>query len=106
MTAQSMTQPSTGDSNGVTVRFPQALLVASREDPVQFQQRVMIYTLGPLYEQGRISSGLGAQILGCDRWEFYRLLSDYGFSVLDYAENEQETEAESSRTMAARIKNP
>ena len=66
----------------------------------------MIYTLGPLYEQGRISSGLGAQILGCDRWEFYRLLSEYGFSVLDYAEDEQDPEAESSRTMAARIKNP
>ena len=106
MAGQSMTQPSTGDSDGVTVRFPQALLVASREDPVQFQQRVMIYTLGPLYEQGRISSGLGAQILGCDRWEFYRLLSEYGFSVLDYAEDEQDPEAESSRTMAARIKNP
>jgi predicted HTH domain antitoxin len=104
--AQSMTQPSTWDSDGVTVRFPQALLVASREDPVQFQQRVMIYTLGPLYEQGRISSGLGAQILGCDRWEFYRLLSEYGFSVLDYAEDEQDPEAESSRTMAARLKNP
>lgn|GEM_PF-497680 len=89
---------------GVTVRFPQALLVASREDPMQFQRRVMIYTLGPLYEQGRISSGLGAQVLGCDRREFYRLLSEHGFSVLDYAEDEQESEAESSRDLAARIK--
>jgi len=89
---------------GVTVRFPQALLVASREDSLQFQRRVMIYTLGPLYEEGRISSGLGAQVLGCDRWEFYRLLSGHGFSVLDYAEDEQESEAESSRDLAARIK--
>ena len=89
---------------GVTVRFPQSLLVASREDSQQFQRRVMLYTLGPLYEQGRISSGLGAQILGCDRWEFYRLISEVGFSVLDYAADEQETEAESSRALAARIK--
>lgn len=28
------------------------------------------YTLGHLYEQGRISAGLGAQVLGCDRLEF------------------------------------
>jgi hypothetical protein len=47
---------------------------------------------------------LAAQILGCDRWQFYRLLSDYGFSVLDYPENEQEAEAESSRDLAARVK--
>lgn len=106
MGVRSMTHPTTGDSEGVTVRFPQALLVASREDPAQFQQRVMIHTLGPLYEQGRISSGLAAQILGCDRWEFYRLLSAYGFSVLDYAEDEQEPEAESSRDLAARINKP
>lgn len=106
MALRSMTHPPTADFEGVTVRFPQALLVASREDPLQFQQRVMIHTLGPLYEQGRISSGLGAQILGCDRWEFYRLLSAYGFSVLDYAEGEQESEAESSRDLAARVKRP
>jgi predicted HTH domain antitoxin len=64
----------------------------------------MVHTLGPLYEQGRISSGLGARILHCDRWDFYRLLSEYGFSVLDYAADEQESEAESSRDLAARVK--
>lgn len=91
-------------SEGVTVQFPQALLVASREDALQFQRRVMISTLGSLYEQGRISSGLGAQVLGCDRREFYRLLTEHGFSVLDYAEDEQEFEAKSSLELAARIR--
>ena len=105
MAAYPMTQATTRQSSeGITIRFPQALLVASREDPKQFQQRVMVHTLGPLYEQGRISSGLGAQILHCDRWEFYRLLSEYGFSVLDYAEDEEESEAESSRALADRVK--
>jgi predicted nucleic acid-binding protein len=56
-------QPPASEVEGVTVRFPQALLVASREDAQQFQQRVMIQTLGLLYEQGKISSGLGAQVL-------------------------------------------
>jgi predicted HTH domain antitoxin len=98
-----MIQPTTRKAEDVTVRFPQALLVASREDSQQFQQRVMIQTLGSLYEQGKISSGLGAQVLGCDRWEFYRLLSEHGFAILDYAEDEQVHEAESSRELAARI---
>lgn len=99
-------QPTISEVEGVTVRFPQALLVASREDAPQFQRRVMIQTLGSLYEQGKISSGLGAQVLGCNRWEFYRLLSEHGFSVLDYAEDEQADEAESSRELAARILKP
>ena len=89
--------------NGVAVTFPDALLVASKEDLAQFRRRVLVYTLGPLYEQGKISSGLGAQVLGCDRWEFYTLLSQYGFSVIDYAEDEMAYEASTSRELAARL---
>lgn len=84
----------------VSVVFPDELLVASKEDYEQFSRRVMIYTLGRLYEEGKISSGLGADILGCDRWEFYRLLSEYGFSVIDYAPEDQEYEAQTSRDLA------
>jgi predicted HTH domain antitoxin len=53
----------------------------------------LIYTLGKLYETGRISGGFAAQILGCDRWEFYRLLSENGFSVIDYPEDDLSSEA-------------
>ena len=35
--------------------------------------------------------------------EFYRLLTEYGFSVLDYAEDEQSYEAATSRESASRI---
>lgn len=52
---------------GTSVSFPEGLLVASRQDRDMFTRQVMIYTLGHLYEQGKISSGLGAQVLGCDR---------------------------------------
>lgn len=87
--------------NGVSVTFPQALLVASREDIEQFGRRVLLATLGSLYQQGKISSGFGAQVLGCDRWEFYRLLSQHGFFVIDYAEEEMSHEAETSRALAS-----
>jgi hypothetical protein len=89
---------------GVTVTFPSALLVASQEEPGQFHRRVVMSTLGPLYEQGKISSGFAAKILGCDRREFYQLLTQYGFLVIDYAEDDREYEAATSRKLAVQIK--
>jgi predicted HTH domain antitoxin len=70
------------------VAFPNELLVALREEPDGFRQKVLIYTLGKLYELGQISGGFAAQILGCDLWEFYRLLSENGFAVIDYLESD------------------
>lgn len=75
------------------VVFPNERLVALREEPKGFRQKVLIYTLGKLYETGLISGGFAAQILGCDRLEFYRLLSENGFSVIDYPEDELSSEA-------------
>ena len=85
---------------GVSVAFPEELLAASREDRERFSRQVMIYTLGHLYQQGKISSGLAARILNCGRWEFYWLLSENGFSVIDYVGDEQAYEAQSSREIA------
>jgi len=79
---------------GVEVVFPDELLVALKEDRDAFRKQALLYTLGKLYEAGRISGGLGAQILGCDRGEFYRLLSESGFAVIDYPDDELEREAE------------
>jgi predicted HTH domain antitoxin len=87
----------------VSVVFPEELLVASREDPDVFSRKVLIYTLGHLYEQGKISSGVGARVLGCDRYEFYRLLSEHGFSVIDYTEDELKVESQTSREIAESV---
>ena len=51
----------------VTVEFPEELLIACREEKDVFQRRVMVLTLGKLYQEGKISSGVGSEILGCDR---------------------------------------
>lgn len=89
----------------VHVLFPEELLVASREDRDVFSRKVVIYTLGHLYEQGKISLGIGAQVLGCDRLGFYRLLSEHGFSVIDYTEDELDRESKTSREIAEKVKN-
>ena len=87
----------------IMVAFPEELLIASREDKELFTRRVMIYTLGHLYEQGKISSGVGARILDCDRWTFYHLLTEYGFAVIDYAAEDMADEAQTSRDLAAHM---
>ena len=87
----------------MTITFPEALLVASKEDVEQFRRQVLLATLGKLYEQGKVSSGLAAQLLGCDRREFYRLLSEGGVAVIDYAEGEEAYEAATSRTLAGQV---
>ena len=75
----------------------------SLEAPDVFSRKVLIYTLGHLYEQGKISSGIGARVLECDRYEFYRLLSEYGFSVIDYTADELSVESQTSQEIAERI---
>ena len=87
----------------VKVIFPEELLLALREDPESFRKKVLIFTLGKLYEAGRISGGLGAKVLGCDRWDFYRLLSDNGFAVLDYPDEELDQEGEVSSEWHRRV---
>jgi len=84
------------------VEFPDTLLLASRDEPDVFSRKVMIYTLGHMYTEGKISSGVGAQILGCSRMEFFRLLSGCGFDVIDYPEGELDREAATSRQIAER----
>ncbi|MGB3507815.1 MAG: UPF0175 family protein [Microcoleaceae cyanobacterium] len=87
----------------LTVEFPEELLIACREEKDVFQRRVMILTLGKLYVEGKISSGIGSEILGCDRLEFYRLISEQGFAVIDYTEAEFESEAKTSRQLGEKL---
>jgi len=87
----------------VQVEFPDTLLVASRERPDTFARLVMIYTVGHLFVQGKISGGVGAQVLGCDLWEFYRLMSEHEFPVIDLSDREWEEEVRTSREIAARL---
>ena len=77
----------------VLVEFPDRVLDVSKTDRGRFAQQVMIYTLGQMYHLGKITAGFAAEILGCSKLEFYNLLSENGFSVIDYAPDELNQEA-------------
>jgi hypothetical protein len=46
---------------------------------------------------------VGSKILGCDRSEFYHLISEQGFAVIDYTETEFEEEARTSRHLGDKL---
>ncbi len=78
----------------IQVVVPDELLTNLEQEPDSLRQQILLYTLGSLYESGRISGGLAAKVMGCNRWEFYRLLSESGFAVIDYPDDELDREAE------------
>lgn len=78
----------------IMVEFPERLLLATKLERELFPRQVMLYTLGHFYQQGKISAGYAAQLLNCDKVTFYRLLSENGFSVIDYDETDLEMEAQ------------
>ncbi|MCL2932625.1 MAG: UPF0175 family protein [Trichodesmium sp. MAG_R03] len=41
--------------------------------------------------------------MGCDRSEFYHLISEQGFAVIDYTETEFEEEARTSRHLGDKL---
>ena len=89
---------------GVDVVFPGEVLVILREGEKEFKKRALIYTLGKLYQDGKISGGYCAQILGCTKREFYRTLSEHGFPVIDLGEEDKEEELQGSRKLAEHLK--
>ena len=85
----------------IQVEFPDQLLIATKSNREQFKNQVLLYTLGHLYQDGKISAGYGAQLFGCDKLTFYRLLSENGFAVIDYDEDEWMMEAQPLQLTAA-----
>jgi predicted HTH domain antitoxin len=71
----------------VNTVFPNEFLVTLEEDPQIFQRQLFAYAVCKLYEQGRISVEQGAQILGCDPWEFYHILSENSYAGPDQSEH-------------------
>jgi len=85
---------------GVEVVFPEEILLILKEGEKDFRKRTFIYTLGKLYQDGKISGGYGAKLLGCTKREFYSILSEHGFAVIDLDEEEKGEELQESRKLA------
>lgn len=63
------------------IEYPDDLLSGIDEPHLRAMAREAFYA--KLYEQGLLSSGRAAQLLGMTRWDFLDLLGRYGVSYFD-----------------------
>ncbi len=70
------------------IQYPDDLLNGIDEPHLRTLAREALYA--KLYEQGIISSGRAAELLGITRWDFLDLLGRYGVSYFDDAIDQDE----------------
>lgn len=65
----------------INIEYPEYLANNLRLSEKDFQSEIKISSMVKLYELGRISSGIAAQVLGLSRVDFLDLLARYNVSV-------------------------
>ena len=70
----------------IKIEYPESLANVLKLSDEDFAKEMKISSLVKLYEIGRVSSGVAANVLGISRIEFYELLAKYKVSMLgDYS---------------------
>jgi predicted HTH domain antitoxin len=64
----------------LTIPYPPEVLWALQKEPAEFEAEARLLLALKLYETGRLSSGLAAQLAGVPRMTFLFLLGQHGLS--------------------------
>lgn len=72
----------------ITVEIPRQLPDAAQCSPADFMRQAKMAMAAKLYEMGKISSGMAAQMAGIERVEFLLQLSQFGVSMIDLDQEE------------------
>jgi predicted HTH domain antitoxin len=72
----------------LTIDIPQQLPDAIQCTPAEFSRQAKMAMASKLYEMGKLSSGLAAQMVGIDRMQFLIQLSQYGVAMIDLDQEE------------------
>jgi predicted HTH domain antitoxin len=64
----------------LTIPYPPEVLRALQKEPAEFEAEARLLLALKLYETGRLSSGLAAQLAGVPRMTFLFLLGQHGLS--------------------------
>ena len=70
------------------IEYPETLPDALQKTREQFEQEATWAMAVKLFEMGRISSGMAAQLVGVDRIAFLLNLQHYGVPMIDLSEEE------------------
>ncbi|MEZ4638652.1 MAG: UPF0175 family protein [Caldilineaceae bacterium] len=82
----------TRDALHLTIPYPNDLLLSLKLTPESFENEARMLLAIKLYEQGRVTTGVGAQIAGVDRVTFIFELNKYGLSPIGVAPDELESD--------------
>ena len=64
----------------------------------QFEERELVLILATkLYEQGKLSLGLSADLAGLSKRAFMEILSDYGVSIFNYPADDLDGDLENAK---------
>lgn len=76
----------------ITVELPEQVEQALNRTPGEMARDVKLYAALMLYQLGKLSSGMAAQMAGLSRVEFLYLCGEYGISVFQYTPEELDAE--------------
>lgn len=74
----------------LTIEYPEEILWALGQEPDQFAEEARLLLAVKLYETGRLTTGLAAQLAGMPRSTFIFLLSRYQLSPVGIEPDELE----------------
>lgn len=81
----------------LTIEYPSEVLWALQQEPDEFEADARLLLAVKLYETGRLSTGLAAQLAGVPRSAFVFLLSRYGLSPFGQSPGELEEDLADAR---------
>ena len=83
--------------NTLTINYPAEVLWALQQEPDEFESEARLLLALKLYETGKLSTGLAAQIAGIPRVTFMFLLGQYGLSPFGESPEELEQDLTNAR---------
>lgn len=83
-------------SRELIVKYPENLPDLLQRSPSEFEEEARMAMVVKLYELGRISSGMAADIVGLDRVTFLLQLHKYNVSAVNYDPSELESDLQNA----------
>ena len=86
----------------LVIPYSSEVLGALGQDEEEFEQNARLLLAIKLYEMGKLTTGLAAELAGVPRSSFIFLLKDYGLSPFGQDEDELEEDLNSARRASHR----
>ncbi|GAB4433292.1 MAG: hypothetical protein Kow0031_14850 [Anaerolineae bacterium] len=83
--------------NTLTIEYPAEVLWALQQEPAEFAEEARLLLALKLYETGKLSTGLAAELAGVPRETFFYILGQHGLSPFGETPAELEEDFASAR---------